>query len=104
MGHAQDVASRVLRCALGEFAIAILTKKLQELEDETVDAFTLRVTAMVNMIHGLGEKLEDIYVVRRFRRAAPPRYMPIVSAIEQCVDLETLTLDDLIGRFKPHDE
>jgi hypothetical protein len=27
-----------------------------------------------------------------------------VSAIEQCVDLKTVTLDDLVGRFKAHDE
>ena len=73
-------------------------------EDETVDAFAARVASMVNGIRGLGEKLEDISVVRRFLRAAPPRYMPIVSAIEQCVDLKTLTLDDLVGRFKAHDE
>ena len=59
---------------------------------------------MVNGIRGLREKLEDISVVRCFLRAAPPRYMPIVSAIEQCVDLKTLTLDDLVGRFKAHDE
>ena len=73
-------------------------------EDETVDAFAARVASMVNGIRGLGEKLEDISVVRHFLRAAPPRYMPIVSAIEQCVDLKTLTLDDLVGRFKAHDE
>jgi hypothetical protein len=27
-----------------------------------------------------------------------------VSAIEQCVDLKTIPLDDLVGRFKAHDE
>ena len=51
-------------------------------EDEIVDAFAARVASMVNGIRGLGEKLEDISVVRRFLRAAPPRYMPIVSAVE----------------------
>ncbi|VAH92296.1 hypothetical protein VPH35_066220 [Triticum aestivum] len=73
-------------------------------EDETVEAFAARVASMVNGIHGLGEKLEDISVVRHFLCAAPPRYMLIVSTIEQCVDLKTLTLDDLVGRFKAHDE
>ena len=47
-------------------------------EDEMVDAFTTRVAMMENGIHGLEEKSEDISVVRRFLRAAPPRYMPIV--------------------------
>jgi hypothetical protein len=27
-----------------------------------------------------------------------------VSAIELCVNLKTVTFDDLIGRFKAHDE
>ncbi|XP_020194627.1 uncharacterized protein [Aegilops tauschii subsp. strangulata] len=73
-------------------------------EDETVDAFTARVATMVNGICSLGEKLEDISVVRCFPHAAPPCYMPIVSGIEQCVDLKTLTLDDLVRRFRVHDE
>ena len=73
-------------------------------EDDTVDAFAARVETMVNGVRCLGEKLEDISAVMRFLRAAPPRYMPIVSAIEQYVDLKTLTLDDLVGRFKAHDE
>lgn len=29
--------------------------------------------------------------------------MPIVSVNEQCVDLHTLTVDDLVGRYKAHD-
>ena len=79
-------------------------ENLEMREDETVDAFASRVATLVNGIRGLDEKLEEISVVRRFLRAAPRRYMSIVSAIEQCVDLKTLTLDDLVGRFKAHDE
>ena len=30
--------------------------------------------------------------------------MAIYSAIEQCIDLKTRTLDDLVGRYKAHDE
>ena len=48
-------------------------------EDETVDAFSSRVATLVNGIRGLNEKLEEISVVRRFLRAAPPRYLSIVS-------------------------
>jgi hypothetical protein len=59
---------------------------------------------LVNGIRALDEKLEEISIVRRFLRAALPRYLPVVSAIEQCVDLKTLTMDDLVGRFKAHDE
>ena len=69
-----------------------------------LDAFASTVATIVNGIRAHGEKLEEISVVRRFLRAAPPRYISVVSAIEQCVDLKTLTMDDLVGRFKAHDE
>ncbi|XP_073363674.1 uncharacterized protein [Aegilops tauschii subsp. strangulata] len=73
-------------------------------DDESVDAFASRVATLVNRIRALGENLMEASVVRRFLRAAPPRYLQIVTAIEQCVDLATLSIDDLVGRYKAHDE
>src|SRR3954463_7808661 len=73
-------------------------------DDECVDAFASRVVTLVNGIRALGENLTEASVVRRFLRAAPPRYLQIVTAIEQCVDLATLTVDDLVERYKAHDE
>ncbi|KAK1661504.1 hypothetical protein QYE76_049663 [Lolium multiflorum] len=90
-----------------EAALQTLQKKYENLEmgeDETLDAFASRVATLVNGIRALDEKLEEISIVRRFLRAASPRYLSVVSAIEQCVDLKTLTMDDLVGRFKAHDE
>ncbi|KAK1670120.1 hypothetical protein QYE76_058279 [Lolium multiflorum] len=90
-----------------EAALQTLQKKYENLEmgeDETLDAFASRVATLVNGIRALDEKLEEISIVRRFLRAVPPRYLSVVSAIEQCVDLKTLTMDDLVGRFKAHDE
>src|SRR3954464_2275369 len=79
--------------------LQILQKKYENLEmggDETLGAFASRVATIVNGIRAQGEKLEDISVVIHFLRAAPPRYISVVSAIEQCVDLTTLTMDDLV--------
>ncbi|KAK1646352.1 hypothetical protein QYE76_064157 [Lolium multiflorum] len=69
-----------------EAALQTLQKKYENLEmgeDETVDAFASRVATLVNGIRALDEKLEEISI---------------------CVDLKTLTMDDLVGRFKAHDE
>ena len=73
-------------------------------DDESVDVFASRVATLVNRIRALGENLTEASVVRRFLRAAPPRYLQIVTAIEQCVDLATLSIDDLVRRYKAHDE
>ena len=67
-------------------------------DDESVDAFASRVVTLVNGIHTLGENLTEASVVCRFLRAAPPRYLQIVTTIEQ------LDVDDLVGRYKAHDE
>jgi hypothetical protein len=90
-----------------EATLQTFQKKFENLkvgEDETLDAFASRIAPIVNGIRGLDEKLEEILVIRHFLRAAPARYISVVSAIEQCVDLKTVTLDDLVGRFKAHDE
>ncbi|KAF0897842.1 hypothetical protein E2562_001571 [Oryza meyeriana var. granulata] len=48
--------------------------------------------------------VDELAVVRRFLRAASLRYMNVVTSIEQCVDLKTLTMEDLVGRYKSYDE
>jgi hypothetical protein len=73
-------------------------------DSETVDQFAARFGTLINGIRGYGEKLEEVKNVRIFLRAAPTRYMQIVTSIEQCLDLNTLTVEDLIGRFKAHEE
>jgi len=73
-------------------------------ESESVDKFATRVVEITSSIKDLGETLTDIAIVRRFLRAAAPRYMQIVTSIEQCVDLKTLSVAELVGRFKAHDE
>jgi hypothetical protein len=90
-----------------EATLQTFQKKFENLEvgeDETLDAFALRVTTIVIGIRGLDKKLDEISVVRCFLRAASARYISVVSAIEQCVDLKTVMLDDLVGRFKAYDE
>ena len=73
-------------------------------ESETVDQFAARLKTLVNGIRSYGSTLEEVAIVRRFLRAAPARYIQIVTSIEQCLDLKTLTVEDLVGRFKAHDE
>ncbi|KAK1660307.1 hypothetical protein QYE76_048469 [Lolium multiflorum] len=90
-----------------EAHLQTLTKSYEDLkmeESETVDQFAARFVTLINAIRGYGEKLDEVKNVRRFLRAAPARHMQIVTSIEQCLDLNTLTVEDLVGRFKAHDE
>ena len=51
-------------------------------DDESMERFTTRVVPLVNGIHMLIEKLEEISVVRRFLRAATAHHLSIVSEID----------------------
>jgi hypothetical protein len=73
-------------------------------ESETVDQFVARFVTLINGIRGYGEKLGQVKNVRRFLHAALARYMQIVTSIKQSLDLNTLTVEDLVGRFKAHDK
>jgi hypothetical protein len=68
------------------------------------DDETAIVVTLVYGIRMLGENLEEISVLRHFLRAAPPLYFRIVSAIKRCVNLKTLMVGDLVGRYNAHDE
>lgn len=57
-------------------------KNLSMGTDETLDQFASRVVTMVNQIRSYGEKVEDLSAVRQFLRAAPTRYLQIVTSIE----------------------
>jgi hypothetical protein len=73
-------------------------------ETESVDDFAVRLTTIVNKIHALGEHIEEPYAVKKFLRAVPNKYLQIASTIEQFGDLSTMTLQEVIGRLKVHEE
>ena len=66
-------------------------------EDEDIEAYILQVDQLVNTIRGLGEKVEDTIVVRKILRTLPNRFNPKISALEERIDLDTMTVDQLHG-------
>ena len=42
--------------------------------------------------------------MQKFLAAAPARFIQIVTSIEQCVPLNTLSVEDLVGRYKAYEE
>ncbi|XP_062227305.1 uncharacterized protein LOC133925373 [Phragmites australis] len=74
-------------------------------EGETMDEFAGRVTSVITSICMLGDTTGgEIDVVRRFLRVASARYMQLIISIEQCMDLKSLTIDDLVRRYKAYNE
>lgn len=90
-----------------EASLQSLRKDFEELQmgdAESVDDFASRISALVAGIRALGDTLSELRVVQKFLQAAPAHYMQIVTSIEQCVPLNTLTVEDLVSQYKAHDE
>ncbi|XP_020585663.1 uncharacterized protein LOC110028241 [Phalaenopsis equestris] len=62
-------------------------------DGETVDDFAMKLTSIVT-----------VSVVKKFLRAVPQKYMQIVTAIEQFGDLKNMTVEEVVGRLKVHEE
>nr|GEX37060.1 zinc finger, CCHC-type [Tanacetum cinerariifolium] len=73
-------------------------------EDEIIDTFTTKLTTLVNKAASLGNTMKDEELVRKLLNAVPDRYLQIVASIEQYSDLDEMTLEEEIGRFKTYEE
>nr|GEZ33134.1 hypothetical protein [Tanacetum cinerariifolium] len=73
-------------------------------EDETIDTFTTKLTALVNKAASLGHTIEDSVVVRKLLNAVPDKFLQIVAPIEQYSDLDEMSVKEAIGRLKTFEE
>nr|GFB08749.1 zinc finger, CCHC-type [Tanacetum cinerariifolium] len=73
-------------------------------EDETIDTFTTKLTTLVNKAASLGYTTEDETLVHKLLNAIPDRFFQIVASIEQYSDLDTMSLDEAIGRLETFEE
>ncbi|XP_074323652.1 uncharacterized protein LOC141660556 [Apium graveolens] len=73
-------------------------------DTEHVDDFSMKLSGIVTNIRALGEVLDESYVVKKFLRAVPSRFLHIVSTMEQFSNMETLTVEEVVGSLKAHEE
>lgn len=68
-----------------------------------IDDFAMKLNNIVNNIRALGETIEESYVVKKFLRAIPVKFLHIASTIEQFGDLDTMLVEEVVGRLKAHE-
>lgn len=73
-------------------------------DTEQLDEFCMKLYGIVTNIRVLGEKVEEAYVVKKLLRSVPSKYLQIASTIEQFGDLEQMTVEEIVGRLKAHEE
>lgn len=107
MAGAQDHAPGHRARDEGEGArAAALTRELEAVrmkDPESVDDFVSRVTALVFNIRAHGGEVEEGYVVRKLLQAASPKFSQITLTIVVLCDLESMTVEDLVGRLKAYE-
>jgi hypothetical protein len=77
---------------------------LQMEKDDTIDSFTAKMTSIISKMTSLGSTLDESTLVRKLLNSVPERFIQIVASIEQYSDLDTMTLDEAIGRMKTYEE
>jgi hypothetical protein len=72
-------------------------------EDETISKYFLHIEYLVNTMKGLGETIAESFLVQEKLRYLPDRFNSEVSAIEEIIDLKTLTLDEILGTLTAYE-
>ncbi|GKC36157.1 retrotransposon protein, putative, unclassified, partial [Tanacetum coccineum] len=73
-------------------------------ETEGVDEFAAKVTNIVSTMRTLGDSVDESYVVKKLLRAVSTKFLQIASTLEQFGDLDNMTVEEVIGRLKAHEE
>jgi hypothetical protein len=74
-------------------------EQLKMKEDENIAAYFLRVDETMNTIIGLGEEIEESVIVQKVLRSLPMRFNPKISTLEERLDLNSISMDELYGIF-----
>ncbi|WVZ88310.1 LOW QUALITY PROTEIN: hypothetical protein U9M48_034846 [Paspalum notatum var. saurae] len=69
-------------------------------DGESVDDFAVRVNTLVGGLRELGEEVKDGRVVRKVLRVVPKKWKQVAVSIEMLLDLDTMTMEELIGRLR----
>ncbi|KAJ0590430.1 putative RNA-directed DNA polymerase [Helianthus annuus] len=77
---------------------------LQMKDDDTIDSFTAKINSIVTRATEVGSTMSQPTLVRKLLNGVPDRFTQIVASMEQYSDIETMTLQEAVGRLKTYEE
>ncbi|XP_070003060.1 uncharacterized protein [Nicotiana sylvestris] len=72
-------------------------------DDESIQYMHTRFTSIINELHSLGDVIPKNKLVRKILSVLPGSWESKVNSITEAKDLQTLTMDELIGNLKTYE-
>ena len=96
---AERVREARLQTLMAEF------DRIKMKEDDTIDMFVGKLAEITSKSASLGEIIEEPKLVKKFLKSLPRRrYIHIVASLEQVLDLNSTSFEDIVGRLKAYEE
>jgi hypothetical protein len=73
-------------------------------DGEIIEDYALRLSGMVAYLTTLGEEVKDDEIIVKMLRSLLPRFKQITIMIKTSLDMLTMSVADLTGRFKKAEE
>ena len=96
---AERVKEARLQTLMAEF------DRLKMKDDETIDLFAGKLAEISSKSASLGETIEESKLVKKFLKSLPrKKYIHMVASLEQVLDLNITSFEDIVGRLKAYEE
>ena len=96
---AERVRKARLQTLMAEF------DRLKMKEAYTIDTFVGKLSEISSKSASLGEIIEEPKLVKKFLKSLPrKKYIHIVASLEQVLDLNTTSFENIVGRLKAYEE
>nr|GEU84829.1 hypothetical protein [Tanacetum cinerariifolium] len=74
------------------------------LDNSTIDEYAAKLSGIASKSATLGKVMSEHKLAKKFLTTLPRRFVHIVTALEQVLDLKTTMFDDVVGRLKAYEE
>ncbi|KAD4585318.1 hypothetical protein E3N88_22919 [Mikania micrantha] len=73
-------------------------------DGETIDEYAGKLSGMLSKYNSVGATLKDEELVRKLFDPVPERFIHLVASMEQYSDVDTLPIEEAIGRLKAYED
>lgn len=79
--------------------------RLKMKETDKIDSFVGKISELSTKSAALGEVIEEPKVAKKFLHSLPrKKYIHIIAALKQVLDLNKTSFEDIVGRLKAYEE